>query len=82
MLHTDRGPFLLGAWYRPPGSETTTISSCGDEYDKLVEGAMGTILVGDMNVHHKAWWMHFSSTTAEGEALRAVTADMGLRAGG
>ena len=46
MLHTERGPFLLGAWYRPLASETASISSCVAEHAGLCDGAMGTLLFG------------------------------------
>jgi hypothetical protein len=56
-----------------------SISSCIDELGGLQDSVMGTLLVGDLNVHHKSWLKYSSSSSAEGEALRAAASDMGLK---
>ena len=33
VVHSDRGPYLLGAWYRPPSTEQDTIETCEREYE-------------------------------------------------
>ena len=78
ILHTERGPFLLGAWYRPPAHEHDSIHSCSAEHRLLREGVMGTLLLGDLNVHHESWLKFSSKTQAEAETLRQVTAEIGL----
>ena len=60
ILHTDRGPHLIANWYRPPGHETDTIESLRREAEKHMPLAVGTIIVGDMNVHNQNW-LHCSS---------------------
>ena len=54
IVHSDLGPLLLGVWYRPPvQGETDSISSLREEWNELGLEAVGTIVVGDMNVHHR-----------------------------
>ena len=79
ILHTDRGPFLLGALYRPPGSGERSISSFVEEHSKLSDVTMGVLLLGDINVHHKSWLKHSTGTAPEGETMRAAAADMGFK---
>ena len=78
MLHTDQGPFLLAAWYRPPYLEVGSIEAFEREHEELATQALGTLLVGDPNVHHVAWLNHSSSTSACGKRLRLAAAAMGL----
>jgi len=79
VLHTDCGPYLLGAWYRPPSCEISSIESCEQEHEKLSEGVMGTLLLGDVNVHHVQWLRHSRETTAGGKRMRLAAAQMGLK---
>ena len=54
ILHTNQGPLLLGNWYRPPcAGEVASIKSLQHEWQGLKALAMGTVVVGDLNVHHK-----------------------------
>ena len=34
IIHTDCGPYLLGAWYSPPGAETGSILECVAEHSR------------------------------------------------
>ena len=79
MLHTDQGPYLLGAWYRPPSPEVTSIEACEREHDDLTPQVIGTLLVGDLNVHHIGWLKHSNSTSACGKRLRFAAAAMNLK---
>ena len=79
VLHTDCGPYLLGAWYRPPSVEVASIETCKQEHDQLSEGVMGNLLVGDVNVHHIQWLRHSRETTASGKRMRLAAANMGLK---
>jgi len=78
MIHKDQGPFLLGACYRPPHPETATIEACEREHEEFSDQALGTLLVGDLNVHHLGWLGHSSGTSACGKRLRLAAATMGL----
>ncbi len=80
MMHTDQGPFLLGAWYRPPApGETDSVNSITDEVEAMAGQAIGTIIVGDMNVHNMRWLAHSSHNSVEGDALQNVCEKVGLR---
>ena len=78
MVHTERGPYVLGAWYRPPNTESSTIETCEKEHDDVSSEALGTLLVGDLNVHHVAWLTHSRETTPNGKNMRLAAAHMGL----
>ena len=80
VMHTDTGPYLLGVGYRPqsPG-KVASILSCEEEWQRLSQDVLGSILVGDVNVHHKKWLRYSSRNSAEGESLRNFTQRVGLR---
>ncbi len=42
----------MGVWYRPPEAETESVAALPAELDEWREEAMGTLLVGDMNVYN------------------------------
>jgi hypothetical protein len=80
IIHSDQGPFLLGVWYRPPDpGEVDSIVSLEAEWRQLSPNTMGTILIGDMNVHHLRWLRFSTRNSVEGEALRKFCALNGLR---
>ena len=73
VLHSNAGPVLLGLWYRPPAyGEVDSISSLDDEMRQNSDNVIGTVLVGDFNVHHKEWLRFSSGTTPEGRRLFQV----------
>ena len=80
MVHSDLGPCLVGVWYRPPvqGEQATIASFCA-EWEENSNEAIGTILVVDLNIHHKKWLRWLSGNSAEGEKLRTVCVDSGLK---
>ena len=70
LLHTAQGPLLLGTWYRPPSpGDTSSVERMAAEYAKHSPNVLGTLLVGDLNTHHKTWLKHSSSVSREGRAL-------------
>ena len=69
-LHADRGPFLLGAWYRPPApGDTSGVDTLKEELLRLEGEHLGTVLVGDLNVHHQRWLKYSNAVTPEGRDL-------------
>ena len=52
-LHTNIGTFLIGNWYRPPDDNGSSLESLPEELSRLSSDAIATILLGDMNIHHK-----------------------------
>ena len=80
VIHTDHGPFAVCAWYRPPEyGEVATIASFKDEWREQQRSAIGTIAVGDMNVHSQHWLRLSSGESPEGAALAQVCRDIGAR---
>ena len=78
-LLTDIGPVLCGVWYRPPcAGEIQSIHGCETEWKKFSESHVASVLVGDVNVHHKHWLRFSSSTSVEGTALFRFCSSNGL----
>ena len=78
LLHGDLGPVRIGMWYRAPDAAPTEISNLIDELSDTSPGVTGTILLGDMNIHHASWLRFSSGCSAEGQALRNICDDAGL----
>ena len=79
-LHTDNGPYLLCAWYRPPArGEVDSIHSFRKEYEQHRGGALGVLVVGDLNVHNQAWLRFSTCNSAEGTELENTCNSLGLR---
>jgi len=80
IIHTDQGPYLVGNWYRPPRpGEINSILSFGAELEKHRVGAIGCVLVGDINVHHSGWLRHSAQISVEGRVLHEKCLALGLR---
>lgn len=80
MIHTEQSPYLLGVWYRPPApGRTGSITNCEAEWRRLSPDAMGTIIVGDPNVHSKKWLKFSARESTEGTEMHSASARMGLR---
>ena len=72
-VHTDHGPLLLAVWYRPPRKgEVDSVASFEAELNRLRTGALGTLVVGDLNVHNASWLRFSSGHSTEGRALEEV----------
>ena len=55
IVHSDRGPILLGLQYRRPDpGEVESIESLYDEVSKFDGDTIFTLLMGDFNVHEVA----------------------------
>ena len=62
LIHADIGPVLFCVWYRPPcAGEIGSIHGFIEEWHELSKSCVGTIIVGDLNVHHKYWLKHSAS---------------------
>ena len=79
-IHGDIGPVLLCIWYRPPSpGETSSIHGFIDEWQSLRDSCVGTIVVGDLNVHHKHLLKRSASVSVEGSLLYRFCCDNGFR---
>ncbi len=80
LIHADIGPVLLCVWYRPPcAGEIGSIHGFIEEWHELSKSCVGTIIVGDLNVHHKYWLKHSASNSVEGSVLYHFCCDNGFR---
>ena len=79
IIHSDHGKILLGVWYRPPAyGELSSILALKSELALHMDGCMGVVLVGDMNVHHSGWLRHSKGITPEGRCLHKICLEHGL----
>ncbi len=79
IVHSERGPILLGLQYRRPDrGEVESIESLYEEIGKFDGEAIFTVLMGDFNVHEAAWLRFSDGTTPEGRALQAFSNISGL----
>ena len=54
VVHSDTGPILLCAWYRPPNhGEITSILTFREELERYRGGCIGVVVIGDLNVHNR-----------------------------
>ena len=79
LIHTDEGPLLLGCWYRPPREPLDGIARFQEELKRLRAQAVGTIVIGDLNVHSRRWLTHSAGESAEGKYLQEVCVTAGLQ---
>ena len=72
VLHSDLGPLNLCCWYRPPAhGETASIRTLWEEWNDVGGSSVGTIITGDINVHHIRWLSFSCHNSVEGTALYA-----------
>ena len=68
------------AWYRPPAAgDASTVVTFGQEWKSLKDQALGTLVVGDLNVHQLRWLIHSQRNTPEGNALESFCTCNGFR---
>ena len=77
-LYSDVGPILLALWYNPPGNQDH-VTIFEDEWRRLSHDVVGTILVGDLNLHHTSWLTYSHSNTPEGRRLHEFCRTFGFR---
>ena len=80
MVHSEQGPFLVCNWYRPPvAGEQDSLESFEKEWANLRGDALGGLVVGDLNLHHKKWLRHSNRNSAEGQRMMEICREQGLR---
>ena len=78
-IHTIQGPFNLCVWYRPPNNETATVQSFKQEHAQMKQEALGTMVLGDLNLHNRTWLKHSAAqANAAGKAMHEAAAEYGL----
>jgi hypothetical protein len=80
LMHSNNGPYLLCAWYRPPvQGEVESITSFEEELIRLRRHALGVLVKGDLNLHCQRWLFHSDGNTKEGDLMRDACSRNGLR---
>jgi hypothetical protein len=79
-IHSDGGPYVACCWYRPPKQgETESIARFRDELLEFRTTGIGTIIIGDINVHSQRWLRHSNSNSVEGTMLQNICNEVGLK---
>ena len=77
-LHSDVGPVLICVCYRPPNrGELDSIYRFISEWSRLSASHIGTLVLGDLNIHH-THWLGSSHTDIEGTLLFHFCVDYGF----
>ena len=80
VVHSEQGPVLVGAWYRPPEQgEVATVHSFREEWKAHRGEAIGAIVVGDINIHHRKWLRWSGRNSAEGQTLQDYCRELGVQ---
>ena len=80
VVHSDQGPYLVCCWYRPPNpGNTESIDSFEAEYKRHRDGALGSFVLGDLNVHSVRWLRFWARESVEGRALADVSRKFGFK---
>ena len=70
LFHSQLGPVLIACWYRPPHyGEIASINAFSAEWSAHSALAVGTVVVGDLNLHHTGWLRFSRGVTPEGTAM-------------
>ena len=79
IIHTSQGPYHLCIWYRPPRNAFASVTSFEQEHCLLNSDVLGTILIGDLNLHNRPWLRHSQSTmNAAGRDMQDVAYSYGF----
>lgn len=78
LLHSDIGPILLAFWYRQQ-HDLSAIECFEAEWRRHSWEVEGTIVVGDLNIHHQLWLKHSKSDTPDSRALKSFCDPFGFK---
>ncbi len=79
VLHTNIGALMLGNWYRAPDEDGSSMDKLPEELNRLRAEAIGTILLGDLNLHHQRWLRFSRDNTTLGNRMWHISQDAGLK---
>ena len=72
LLHRDSGSIGICNWYLPPASSLEKIDSIRQELHEVSEQCDTSIVLGDLNIHHKSWLQFSREDTAGGRHLQEI----------
>ena len=81
VVRADSGPIFLGGWYRRrcQQGDVESIKRFDEEFQRLSQDCVASIVVGDMNVHNKEWLRCSNRTSADGLELEPVCCKHGMK---
>ena len=80
LFHSQMGPVLLSCWYRPPCyGEVESIITFASEWNSYSSFAVGTVVVGNLNIHNKKWLYVSRNTSPEGFRMQQWCSERGFR---
>ena len=78
-IHTNNGPVLFGAWYRPQRNSANHIQSFDDDFGRLASDHMSHIVVGDWNIWHKKWLRFSPCNSPEDDLMHGLCQQFSLK---
>ena len=78
-LHIEPETILLGNWYRPGATIHDGYVNLISEIEKHSTDSTGTILSGDLNIHHARWLRHSNGNSIQGADLKTFCNNLGLQ---
>ena len=66
-------------WYRPGAGGDAQIASLAQELTEIREEVIGILIMGDCNIHHVKWLRYSNANTAEGELMKRICDEHGLK---
>ena len=78
IVTSDHGPYVIGCWNRPPTpGEIVSFRSLKEELQTHAAKAVGSVVLGDLNVHHRRWLKFSNINSWEGEVLCCIYPETG-----
>ena len=71
--------YLLCNWYRPGSSDESHLHSFRDEFNTHAISINGSIVAGDLNIHHRSWLTFANGNTSVGEWLWGTCREFNLK---
>ena len=72
FLRVEVETFLIINWYRPGASDHDDFKELRNELKTHTGTISGTVIAGDLNVHHRKWLRFSNSNTKIGEDLKKL----------
>ena len=78
IIHSDPGPYVVGCWYHPPAPGQVDTTRSFKKGQLHAANAVGCVVLGDLNVHHRKWLKLSNRNSLEGQELCAVCKELDL----
>ena len=79
VFHSSFGHIVLCGWYRPPErGEVASIETFIENYSRLQDKVVSTIIFGDLNIHQIRWLEYSRGNTPEGFLVQSIAGRNGF----